>query len=74
MSSFHLDVWQMERAWEPEGPQPWDSYVDKCVRMLGVEHEDGDEAIDGYSLDSMHAAYQAGMSAEDYAKGARATR
>lgn len=74
MNNFHQEVWQMERAWEPDGPQPWDSYVDKCVHLLGVKHEDGDEATDGYSLGSMHDAYRAGLSAEDYARGARATR
>lgn len=72
MSTFHNDVWEMEKAWEPHGPQPWDSYVDKCVRLLGVEHGDGDEKTDGYSLDTMNDAYCAGVSAEDYAKGVRA--
>lgn len=72
MNTFHHDVWNMEQAWEPRGPQPWDSYVDKCVRLMGVKHDDGDEATDGYSLGSMHDAFRAGISAEAYASGERA--
>ena len=72
MNTFHQDVWEMEKAWESQGAQPWDSYVDKIVRLMGVENEDGDEATDGYSIDSMGDAFDAGIVAEDYAKGVRA--
>jgi hypothetical protein len=71
MNTFHQDVYAMERTWEPEGPQPWDSFVDRCCKALGVTNDDGDEKVDGYSLGSMHDAFRAGMSVADYAAGKR---
>lgn len=72
MNTFHQDVWTMEKAWEPEGPQPWDHFVDSVCAMLGVTNDDGDEMADGYSLDTMHDAFRAGMSPTEYAGGKRA--
>jgi hypothetical protein len=69
----HLQVWEAEKAWE-SGDAPWFAYVAACDKALGLRAGsdcDGNEATDGYSLDSCYDAYRVGISAADYAKGAR---
>lgn len=63
----HLELWDMEKAWD-RNDTPWNSFVDRCLKAMGETNDDGDEATDGYSLGTMHKAFQAGQSPEEYAR------
>lgn len=70
----HLEVWEMEmRSEAPD--KKWNAFLNEVERHLGLEQGsmDGNEAEDGYSLDTAYDAFRAGISPADYAKGERAT-
>lgn len=70
MNSFHQDVWEMETAGE-RGDRAWSRYVDKCCALIGVSDLDGDELVDGHSIDSANDAFRAGVTPAQYAAGKR---
>lgn len=69
----HIEVWELEKRSETID-RKWSCFVDDIERTLGLAKGalDGDEAEDGYSLDSAHDAFRAGISAAAYARGERA--
>ncbi|MGE3712226.1 MAG: hypothetical protein AB7G35_21475 [Hyphomicrobiaceae bacterium] len=71
-NTFHQDVWAMEQASARED-RAWIRFIDQVCMRIGVSDLDGDEIVDGYSLDSAYAAFRGGISAEDYASGIRPT-
>lgn len=50
----------------------WFRYVRQVERALGITNMDGDERLDGYSLDSAYDAFEAGIAPPAYANGRRA--
>jgi hypothetical protein len=71
-SSHHLDIWELERAWEA-GDRAWERFLGECERLLGLEvgSLDGNEAEDGWSLDSAHDAFKAGLTPAEYVAARR---
>lgn len=66
----HLEVFEAERLSEGTTECPWHQFCAAVEYYTGVDL-DGDEGIDGYSLDSAFAAYRAGMTPELYVSGKR---
>lgn len=61
----HLDFAALEsRALEPH---PWDIWIEEAERLAGHDL-DGDDDIEGYSLDAAHDAFEAGQSPGDYVR------
>lgn len=47
------------------GDKAWENFCTEAEKLLG-HSLDGDEKIDGYSLDAAYAAFEAGLSAPEY--------
>lgn len=61
-----------EMAEDNEGDRRWNRYCSDVEAALGIRSLDGDEAADGYSLDSAYDAFASGLvSAREYALGRR---
>lgn len=61
----HLEFAALEsRALEPH---PWDIWIEEAERLAGHDL-DGDDDIEGYSLDGAHDAFEAGQSPADYVR------
>jgi hypothetical protein len=50
-------------------PTSWDRWIDKAEKLAG-HSLDGDQWVDGYSLDFAYVAFEAGTTAAAYAKAA----
>lgn len=68
MTDPHLDIALSESA-AANVSTPWDQWIARLTKLLephiGRDHDgkpslDGDEAVDGYSLDTCHDLYRAG--------------
>jgi hypothetical protein len=62
--AIDLDVWEF--------CSPFITFMHTCMFLLRVTDPDGCEALDGYSLATMHAAWGAGITPHEYVDGARA--
>jgi hypothetical protein len=71
-SRQHLDIYELERAWEA-GDRAWERFLAECERLLGLKTGslDGNEAEDGWSLDSAHDAFKAGLTPALYVAARR---
>lgn len=59
----HLDFAALEaKALEPH---PWDLWIVEAERLAGHDL-DGDDDVDGYSLDAAHDAFEDGESPAEY--------
>lgn len=69
----HIEVFEMEKRSEAVD-RKWSRFLDEVEIHMGLAKGsmDGDEAVDGYSLDSAYDAFRAGISARSYALGRRA--
>lgn len=45
----------------------WEKWLKKAAELIGVDHLDGDESEDGYSLDMAYADFEHGYTPENYA-------
>jgi hypothetical protein len=51
-------------------PHPWDRWIERAELLAGHDL-DGDDDVDGYSLDAAHDAFESGMSPETYVAAIR---
>ena len=51
-------------------PTPWEQWVDRVEVVLG-HSLDGDQAVDGYSMDDAHDAWESGAEVGDYVNTVR---
>lgn len=59
----HLEFAALEsKALEPH---PWDFWIEAAEQLAGHEL-DGDDDVDGYSLDAAHDAFERGITPEAY--------
>ena len=65
----HRALWLSENYVSPTD-RAWEKWTAKVERILGHDL-DGNEDIDGYSLDGANAAFEAGETPEAYAKEVR---
>ena len=56
--SDHADIWAYESAMC--APTAWESWIDEVERLLG-HSADGDQAVDGYSMDGFYEMWKAGL-------------
>lgn len=58
----HIATWEMEKAWD-RGQRSWERWLDACEALYKPEHADfdGDQKVDGYSLDTMLDYYREGL-------------
>lgn len=66
-TSFH----DHEMAVDTSSDRTWYRWIASAEKALGIADLDGDEAVDGYSLDSAYEAFEAGVTASAYAGGWR---
>jgi len=66
----HIEVWQYETH-RPASEELWFAWCNQVERILG-DSLDGDEASDGYSLDSAYEAFVARITPTQYCNGQRA--
>lgn len=64
-TSFHRHEMGIETA----SDLAWDRWCVLAQKRLGVTSLDGDEAEDGFSIDSAYEAFAAGRSPADYTDG-----
>lgn len=62
----HMTLWAFERRSEI-GDVRWERWHDKVCQTVGLEHLDGTQSIDGYSMDYAFRAYRDGQTAQQYA-------
>lgn len=73
MSTAGDEVAAMFAASENTTPTAWDRWADKVEKLLGHDL-DGDEALDGFSVDGALAAFERGQGAADYADVVRSRK
>lgn len=62
----HLDLWRSENHTPPE-ERRWLAWVADAERLLGGVDLDGDQAADGYSLDTAFDYFESGDTPADFA-------
>lgn len=69
----HLAFAMLESAMlDTPSDRRFSAFVAKVEQLLGVDDLDGDDAIDGYSLDGASDAFDDGATAAEYAADVRA--
>ncbi|GAB4987850.1 hypothetical protein MAHJHV61_33170 [Mycobacterium avium subsp. hominissuis] len=63
-STDHADIWAYESA--SCEPTPWESWIDAVESALGHD-PDGDQAVDGYSLDGFYDMWKKGLTPSEAA-------
>lgn len=70
----HLEIFELEKAWDSDMDKRWDAWCCTVERLLGIDNLDGDEANgeNAFSLDSAHDYFRDGKTPEQYVERVRA--